>query len=144
MQKEEKQQFQIHAERNNNSMRSRHSVNRQKQTISNDQDSRRREEKQHEDQNFHQNRANFSYQSNSYRKYFKNLLCFQLLIREKIDSHRGKPRESNSNNSSNGNYSRKTPRLQAGNQSNGNQNISRSIDYSYKDRKHFKSMVRSF
>jgi hypothetical protein len=59
-------------------------------------------------------------------------------------SHRGKLRESNSNNSSNGNYSRKTTRLQAGNQSNGKQNISRSIDYSYKDRKHFKSMVSSF
>jgi hypothetical protein len=64
-------------------MKFHHSVNRPVQIVSNDQDSRKREEKQHEDQKCHQNRVNISYQSNSYRKYFKNLLCFQLLIREK-------------------------------------------------------------
>jgi hypothetical protein len=52
-------------------MKSHHSVNRPVQTVSNDQDSRKREEKQQEDQKCHQNRVNISYQSD------------QLLIPEK-------------------------------------------------------------
>jgi hypothetical protein len=51
-----------------------HSVNRRVQIVSNDQDSKRRDEKPQEEQNFHQNRVNFSYQSNNYRKSFENLL----------------------------------------------------------------------